>query len=172
MQTHIDLITIDPGVHGFAVARWVGGVLDSAWLSAFSPVEGKIPARSILSTRAGGQLGYPSAAIFPKDPARVVIECPQIYATRHQKGSQQDLIDLAVVVGQIKERAIALGHTVDLVLPREWKGQTPKEVSAQRVNETLSPLEWRRISLGGRKADHHNVYDAIHMGLVILGRSK
>lgn len=92
-----------------------------------------------------------------------VIEIPQVYPGQQQKGDQNDLILLAVMVGKFAERAKEQRFGVALVKPREWKGQLPKDVCWRRVRETLTPLEFSRIpELSKSRA--HNMHDAIGLG--------
>lgn len=92
-----------------------------------------------------------------------IIEIPQIYPGQQQKGDQNDLIKLAVMVGRYADRATAEGFRVRLVKPREWKGQLPKEVCWRRVRETLTPAELDNMEKVS-KSRAHNMHDAIGLG--------
>jgi hypothetical protein len=92
-----------------------------------------------------------------------IIEVPQIYPGQQQKGDQNDLIKLAVMVGRYADRATACGFQVKLVKPREWKGQLPKDVCWRRVRETLTPLELDNMEKLS-KSRAHNMHDAIGLG--------
>jgi hypothetical protein len=92
-----------------------------------------------------------------------IIEIPQVYPGQQQRGDQNDLIKLAVMVGRYADRATACGFRVKLFKPREWKGQLPKDVCWRRVRETLTPLELDNLEkLPKSKA--HNMHDAIGLG--------
>lgn len=93
-----------------------------------------------------------------------IIEVPQIYPGQQQKGDQNDLIKLAVMVGRYADRATACGFRVKLVKPREWKGQLPKDVCWRRVRETLTVLELDKIEKKVSKSRAHNMHDAIGLG--------
>ena len=95
---------------------------------------------------------------------RTIIELPQSYQIQHQKGDQNDLIRLAWQAGKIDERHGAVDAT-ELVLPREWKGQRPKKVTRNRAEQVLDPFELSLI-----KKDDHNLWDAVAIGLRVLGR--
>ena len=97
-------------------------------------------------------------------PSKVVIEVPQVYSTRHQKGDQQDLIDLALVAGAIAASLASPLVEVSLVRPREWKGGMDKSVTKARVDRALSDAEKARIRWPA-SSYRHNVYDAIHLAL-------
>lgn len=88
-----------------------------------------------------------------------VIEKPRIYNSSSQKGDQNDLIDLAVVVGQL-----AHGN-YKLIYPQEWKGTVNADVMTARINDAVRRRgEGRCVHLPSAKSKHHNVYDAIGMG--------
>jgi hypothetical protein len=92
-----------------------------------------------------------------------IIEIPQVYPGQQQRGDQNDLIRLAVMVGRYADRATACGFRVTLFKPREWKGQLPKDVCWRRVRETLTLLELDNLEkLPKSKA--HNMHDAIGLG--------
>jgi len=98
-----------------------------------------------------------------------VIEVPQVYPGQQQKGDQNDLITLAVMVGQYVECARMQRFEPVLVKPREWKGQLPKDVCWSRVSAALSVEEIKRIpKLPKSKA--HNMQDAIGIGMWFLKR--
>lgn len=92
-----------------------------------------------------------------------IIEIPQAYLGQQQKGDQNDLIKLAVMVGRYADRATACGFRVKLVKPREWKGQLPKDVCWRRVRETLTSFELDNIEKFS-KSRAHNMHDAIGLG--------
>jgi len=93
----------------------------------------------------------------------LVIEKPQVYTTRLQKGSQEDIVDTAVRAGMIASwaRNMTIGSTRTLFpSPADWKGQTPKKIHNQRVLGDLTPGERSLIpKLPERKL--HNCVDAI-----------
>lgn len=99
------------------------------------------------------------------NPDTLVIEFPQVYATRYQKGNQDDILQLAGVVG-------ALVHSIEaavtiLYRPREWKGQVPKDIHNARVLASLSPPEKAAIAECAPSL-LNNVVDAIGIGRYFL----
>lgn len=92
-----------------------------------------------------------------------LIEVPQVYPGQQQKGDQNDLIKLAVMVGRYADRATFFGFRVTLVKPREWKGQLPKDVCWRRVRETLTDDELGKMDKIP-KSRAHNMHDAIGLG--------
>lgn len=138
----IDFVSIDPGVNASGIATWRGNQLIAA--RYYKP--------------SGQWVGY-----------SLVIEKPQIYQGRKQKGDPNDLIDLAIEVGVLS--TLFSDGTVTLVKPREWKGQVPKEVMLKRILSKLTADELQLIKgLGLSKSQSHNVVDAVGIGLWALGR--
>lgn len=96
----------------------------------------------------------------------LLLEIPQVYSGESEK-DKNDLLDLAGVQG-----AIVGATNCDVEwspLPKEWKGQLPKEVSEKRVDSKLLDSEKALIQWPA-KSYRHNVYDAIHLGIVYLER--
>ena len=100
-------------------------------------------------------------------PRYVVIEKPRVYQRIKSKGDPNDLITLAVRVGEYKQYFLSLGAKVNLVWPSEWKGQQDKTLNNQRVIDALAPLERNRLK-GALKyvptSKQNNVIDAIGLG--------
>ena len=141
------LASINPQVHCHAVAYWENGVLVEAGI--YSEVE----------VRRADYL---------------IIETPQAYTLRQQKGDQQDLIDLAFSAG----RVAAKFRNVTRTLPAAWKGQVPKpkrrsdgpyiiehrafkRLSAEEITVVKVPQDWKLCC---------DVWDAVALGLWKLGR--
>jgi hypothetical protein len=93
--------------------------------------------------------------------SRVVSEFPQVYAAGKSKGDPADLLELAAVVGAV---ARAFDMPMEIVLPRAWKGQIPKDVHARRI---LGALSHGCASVFARDVARvppylqHNVIDAV-----------
>lgn len=99
----------------------------------------------------------------------VIVELPQVYRAAQSKGDPNDLIKVAVEVGQWKERSKLARGPCTLVHPAEWKKQVPKDIHHMRIMEHLYALERGKIpALPKTKA--HNVLDAIGLGLWHLKR--
>lgn len=104
----------------------------------------------------------------------VIVERPEVYTKKVGKAAHadpNDLIKLAMRAGALVQ-AFAPRRVVE-VLPKEWKGQAPKEIVARRVLAKLSPVE--RDTAETELARHHaglwhNAIDAIGIGLYHLGR--
>ncbi len=99
----------------------------------------------------------------------VIIELPQIYT--RSKADPNDLITLAVKVGQLKADAERAGCKVYLVHPHTWKGNAPKAVMGKRIVSRLDDAELEvlaRVKCAASK--RHNVVDAVGIALWRLGR--
>lgn len=88
----------------------------------------------------------------------VVIECPQVYPGMSSKIAN-DLVKLAVNAGEYKYRYRSVLKTI-MVIPHEWKGNTPKDVHNRRVLRLLDTAEAARIPVMS-KTKKHNMVDAI-----------
>lgn len=99
-------------------------------------------------------------------PAVAVIELPVIYPLGRGEGDPNDLIDLAVLVGDLRGFYRRAGLDVVLVKPRTWKGTTPKPIHNERVLRALTPAERALLPRRPRaKGFDHNMLDAIGLGL-------
>jgi hypothetical protein len=170
------LVSIDPGVNQVAFAAWATTYglprLDfaSAVKSLASP--GDFP-RSDRWGSMGDAAARVIISLVPKyEELHLVTEIPQVYKRGSGTGDPNDLVDLAGVVGALVGGIRARMESARVVwspVPREWKGQLPKEVTQARVDAELSDGEKARIKWSGEK---HNIYDAIHLGLVHFKRTK
>lgn len=101
------------------------------------------------------------------DVKRLAIELPQVYHNKIET-DQNDLIQLAAVVGAICDRFRAAGEP-KVYLPAEWKGQAPKPVIHARMAKRLDEREAAALP-SMAKSKLHNVLDAVSIGLVDLQR--
>lgn len=147
----VNLIAIDPGnVQGIAVFE------NNRLRAAFE--------RTFIDLRVEAIMLRSIAVAYT--PKRVVVELPQVYPVRKWKGDPNDLISVAVHVGIVVSSFSQSCEHVDLVKPRQWKGQTPKDVSSQRTLNKLTEDEKKNIE----KVKSSHVLDAIGLGLWALGR--
>jgi len=148
------LISLDPGVRNIAVAAFEGGELYLAKLFWSNQPFGAV--RDVCSWAA------------VQNPDDFAVEIPQVY---RNSPNPKNLIDLAFVGGAVWG-SITYGAELCAMrqyLPREWKGNQPKEATQRRVDAALSDAE--RINIDWPiKSLRHNVYDAIGIGLKHLGR--
>lgn len=148
---------IDPGKHGLGVAVFRGeDLIWAGFVRIAEELHGPHHLAAHLDRVLVAKIGFKINL--------AVVEVPQTYTLKHQKGRQQDLVDVALVAGAVGHALHRLGAEVRYPLPAEWKGQLPKEVTATRVMTALSPLEHTFIEQTPRRL-LHNVLDAIHLGL-------
>ncbi|TQF13721.1 hypothetical protein FJV41_22360 [Myxococcus llanfairpwllgwyngyllgogerychwyrndrobwllllantysiliogogogochensis] len=170
------LLAIDPGLRECGIALFD---LDSGeLLAAGMPTNPERKARglSAWARMAEGVAAFVSSFLEPLRAAggtlsiTVASECPQVYTAGKSKGDPNDLIELAGVVGRV---AGALGATSERsYLPREWKGTLDGDVMVERIKARLGerPHEHLRVQLPRASEKHHNVWDAIGIGLHVVGR--
>ena len=74
-------------------------------------------------------------------PDVVIIEKPQVYQGHLQKGDPNDLIDLAILVGQLMSSlSFVWLSTILLPTPAQWKGQIPKDIHHRRIRKQCPHL--------------------------------
>ncbi len=148
------LIAIDPGAHAVGWASFESGELRKC---------GMADRERVLD------------GLFSRVPSvNAVIEQPQIYEQRAQKGDPNDLISVALTAGFV-ECALVFGGAseVQYVWPRKWKGGVKKNLHNARVLAQLEADELQALKQCGVFASkRHNVIDAIGIGLWRLGRLK
>ncbi|RJS14631.1 hypothetical protein DRW03_34725 [Corallococcus sp. H22C18031201] len=170
------LVSLDPGLRECGVALF--DVDTGELLAAGMPTNPEKRARGLAAWAPMGTAvaAFVSSHLAPlrTDSAAVSVtvacECPQVYTAGKSKGDPNDLIELAGVVGRV---AGALGAATETsVLPREWKGTLDGDVMVERIKSRLSerPHEHLRIQLPRAADKQHNVWDAIGVGLHVLGR--
>lgn len=105
-------------------------------------------------------------------PRIAVIEAPRWYPREHRVDTN-DLLDLSVLVGELKRHFAEREANVELVYPRTWKGTVPKDIHNKRVLAALSADELKLLPKRPRARDYdHNVLDAVGIGLWKLGRMR
>jgi hypothetical protein len=163
------MLTIDPGVHHYAIAQWRDGRLVSAEYIDEEPLD---HGALLLHLRAASQ-------------DLVIVEMPKVYDAQFQKGDQRDIRDLALAAGGLVVAArfangIPGEHVpVETIEPREWKGTVDKKVMLARIWDKLAneekegvQLTMTKIEQGVRagKGPGADVLDAIGIGLWHVGR--
>jgi hypothetical protein len=157
-KVHPTLISIDPGVWACAWAVFQEGVLKNAGNERFP---------SSLPKTIQNAASWFGGIFAWETYEKLVIEYPQVYQGRFQKGDPNDLIDLSIIVGGIVG-SFEGAQGVDLVKPAQWKGQVPKRVTKTRARAALSDEEY----IDKLKTADHNIWDAVGIGLWYLRRVK
>lgn len=159
-------LSIDPGVKN-ACAVWYEARLVTAQLCAGlggqvnTCLEGIEPV--VMLAKSFEQFG-----LFDT----ILIEKPVVYDTAHRKGDQQDLIGLAIVVGALTSALAPYAKSILHVTPAQWGGQTPKRIKNERARKALTEDELAVVELPSAKSLHHNVWDAIGIGLHRWGNKR
>lgn len=112
-----------------------------------------------------------NASSFMNVTSTLVVERPQVYDPRLQKGDQADIVATSVRAGVLLQRFRPWGRldAERLPTPREWKGSVDKDVHNARVLAKLSPEERARIPKLPKK-ELHNLIDAVGLALWAAGR--
>jgi hypothetical protein len=179
------VISLDPGIRGCGVGYWGGTTLRAAEYVRNPIRHGNSPVAIVEMARA---IRYSRMWEMRWDPAGLAVEYPQIYAERHQKGNQDDILPLVGIGMALAALYAETGPwPLDRYLPHEWKGSINADVMIGRVKARLTKGEWAVITFPEntcadcrnqfgspfcRKSTclAHNVFDAIGIGLFHLGR--
>jgi hypothetical protein len=150
----VRLIAIDPGKAGLGWAAFEGGRLIETGLIANGSLS---EAFRVLKE-----------VCLKHRPGDAVIEIPQVYQQRLQKGDPNDLITVAVIAGIAAAAFLPYGIEPQLVRPHKWKGSRPKAVDNQYTLSLLDEDEKSKlVKVSGKQ---HNVLDAVGIGLWRVGR--
>jgi hypothetical protein len=172
------LVSVDPGLRHLGFAVFTDGTLTHAALiknpvkqdrgptAWWGMADTVVKAWDDLTRRAGQVVRAPHA---------YVLEVPQVYRFGKSKGDPDDLIQLAGVGGAVGAALLKLPapfkhvSTAHGYYPREWKGQTPKEIMLERIEERLTAEEKASIQPCAPSL-RHNIIDSVGIGLCHLGR--
>jgi hypothetical protein len=100
---------------------------------------------------------------------QMVIEIPRLYP-QDTRAVMNDLLTLSVTAGiWIGLNAHA---TCTRLHPQDWKAQLTKEQGNKRTREALSTVELAHVELPRSTKGQTDVWDAIGIGLVYLGRKR
>lgn len=105
---------------------------------------------------------------FNNDLTHFAMEIPVVRQTAHQRGSQKDIVNLAIAAGKVLGEAKMKfpDCTIQEVLPEQWKGQLPKEIANMRTFNALRKDEKEAFESGEyKKSNANDVLDAIGIGL-------
>lgn len=150
------LMTVDPGKAGLGWA-----VFDDGRLMETGILENGSMVEAVRMLERVSSRWRPDAS---------VIEVPQVYPQRVQKGDPNDLIDVAVIAG-IAVAVLSTFCVPQLVRPHKWKGSRPKAVDNQRTLGLLDADELDVLKKSGASSSkQHNVLDAVGIGLWKEGR--
>lgn len=164
------IASIDPGKWACGLAVWSldkGQLVHASWVRNPWKNEPGQERPEIWGDTARQVTAMLAHRWQPYGQVNLVLEIPQVYEKASEK-DKNDLIDLAGVQGAIVG-GFPQGFVEWSPKPAEWKGQLPKEVSEKRVDSKLTAAEKALIDWPA-ESYRHNVYDAIHLGIVYLER--
>jgi hypothetical protein len=156
------ILAIDPGCRGCGCALFEGTTLYRADYveSGFGRGNDVVNALSMANqVRAW-------IPMWSRYEDRLFIEVPRVYPAARQKGDQNDLIALTLVVGAIVGR---FDGKATQYFPRDWKGTLNGDDFIKVIQGKLTPEERPSVTLPA-KSLQHNVWDAVGIGLKAVGR--
>lgn len=114
----------------------------------------------------------PGLSYLAADVEAIVMELPQVYPGA-RNNDPNDLISVAYAGGVLSGY---FGPCVkrQTLSPSAWKGQVPKNVTEQRVQQTLAVHELTRLAQDMADISdglQHNLIDAVGIGLVATFRT-
>ena len=155
------VLSIDPGVRGCGCAWWAGDeLLHSRYVPGSSGSRESTPADWLVTVLAVEAAS--GEVLDGLRPDVVIVERMQVYA--RGKGDPRDLLALSAIGGGLF-RAFGDAEPVG-PLPREWKGQVPREVMGNRIEQKVRDRGWwDRVAEPRRKANLNDVMHAVGLGL-------
>lgn len=156
------LLTIDPGLTGTGIATWDGGELQFARVVTTEPGDFLVRVREIVDRVR--PYSYTGRSVL--EQRHIVIEQPQTYRGRADKGDGNDLIKLANLVGAL----LTLTEYGEIVLPSKWKNQAPADVVEARCRKKLGAIELGRCMIPKSRKQQTDLWHAVGLGLWKLGR--
>lgn len=161
------LLAIDPSIRSCGIAIFERNLLVYAdVLRSMAVIQ---PMTSIQEICKLAQEAWEKNVGVSYSPEILVIERPEIY--RASKGNPNDLMPICIMLGMMWER---FGPKATMFpLPKEWKGQVPKEVHNTRILNKLDKRETMTVKDNLMRVPatlQHNAVDAIGLGLFALNR--
>lgn len=147
----MSILAIDPGVKGCGAAWFLhDGKLVRAWYEKeFNP------------DSDNWDVSWTLACV-----RKVLIEKPQTVGGRAVRGDANDLIALAMRIGELSALFRQWGAKVEYVSPRGWKGTQPKDICHKRVRHRLEAQgTLANVHLPKNKKLQLDVLDAVGIGL-------
>lgn len=153
------LISIDPNVKRMALAVWKHGELQETMY--------------LRSDLKGCKDTFALLHELELCPDEIAVETMVIYRGREKL--KKSLLKLNFY-GGFACGALYREHTKVHMYPASgtgsWKPSIPKEIMLPRIQQRLTALELTRVTLPKGKSYHHDVWDAVGIGLHHLGRLK
>ncbi|MDP2607273.1 MAG: hypothetical protein Q8S00_32450 [Deltaproteobacteria bacterium] len=163
------ILSIDPGVRQAGAALFENGELTTAWLSkGDKEIAGLVTWPIATAWAVFEDIG---AHTIPDAIQHLVMEIPYIYPAQFQKGDQQDIIQVALMNGALAGLFLNVpGAEIVTYLPKQWKGQVPKDTMIERIKSKLDTEELSRVQIVEDKKHQKDIWDAVGVGLKYVGR--
>lgn len=163
------LLALDPGSRGCGVALLDLSGRGTLHRAAYVPC----PSKKGLDASNAYQMALAVSAWvhqrvgLHRSVTDMAVEVPKVYQASQQKGDQNDLIPLGLVVGCV----IGLIRPVKVTqyFPRDWKGTIDADSCTARIIKRLSREELLRCEECPASLAH-NLFDAVGIGLKYVGR--
>jgi len=163
------VLFVDPGLGGtgYAFFEWINTAAKPSKVEKPS-LSGviKAPRNEAWDNRVWSYCVRFSGILSSLPVKEVVIEFPELFsgsAMSQASAGKGDLFKLTYLIGGLADRAREYtGRLPILMIPRDWKGQLPKDVVIKRIGKTYGDDYMNQIN------DHEA--DAIGMGLSAQGR--
>ncbi len=157
------MITVDPGLH-CGIAWWLDGIPLDAITLTHTRTTTEYFAKADSTIKKVRNFMYNLSGEFVPDI--VYLEWPAVFPSPGGQTAARtgNIVKLAYITGRIAE--VFKGSTPDLqyVDVQKWKGQVPKKVMNQRVQQILE-----KEGLGPLGHSTHEL-DALGIGLWVLGK--
>ncbi len=165
-----DILVMDPG---FSFQNGAGVVIFDGVTHRLKACELLRPfARGLNDFRAAEEirkktrLFWENYVGFSYDPLHLIIEYPKSYP--RSQINQNPLIRIAYLIGMVRADFKTPIEKIQQPYANEWKGNAAKIKTEEFVNESLDGWSARALKrglLGIPPHLHHNIYDAVGLGL-------
>lgn len=164
----MNLLAIDPGKQGLAFALFRGTTLVSGGVHALRGTLADQCEQAAAGARSIAR-AQPVQSLTATVEEMVHYPKPGM-TTREQSAKIRDLLRLQAIGSAAAWASGAWAVTYRP--PASWKGQISKSLCQERIAKRLSPEELARAQTIAKRygARGHNLWDAIGLGLVELGR--
>lgn len=169
------LISVDPGIRGSGIA--IFNFNSKKLFSAAYVKNTVLKGHNAEACRAMAQAlrAWCYDLGFTRDDfvIKLAVEWPLMLPAGQQKGDQNDLPPLAAVSACFAMSFPSVPCTT--YLPREWKHTVEPDVMTRRIHKRLSEDELGHVQWMSKSRDPscgmmHNAFDAVGIGLKVLGR--
>ena len=160
------LVSIDPALHGLGVGLWYGAELVGAqYIPRPVRADRRGPNNWLEQWRAARAFFLSALGTLP---AYVVVEHMEVYVHRGQRnvGKPEDILELQAVSAALVTLAERDAFSY---LPKQWKGQVPKDVMANRIKGRIEKAGWSdRVAWTNNAKTDCDILHGVGLGLFHL----